>query len=78
MPQRKLLPSLEVQERETHMGGLSIPGVSELLMSSVCALVNPRRACAKRVTVLVCCVCVCVCVFVCVLRVSSCSCYTVC
>ena len=28
-------------------------------------LVNPRRACAARVTVVVLCVCVCVCVFVC-------------
>ena len=28
-------------------------------------LINPRRACAARVTVVVLCVCVCVCVFVC-------------
>ena len=39
-------------------------------------VINPRRACAKRVTVLAWCVCVCVCV--CVLIVSSSSCYTAC
>ena len=33
-------------------------------MSPLC-LVNPRRACAARVTVVVPCVCVCVCVCVC-------------
>ena len=31
-----------------------------------CRIVNPRRACAARVTVLGLCVCVCVCVSVCV------------
>ena len=34
-------------------------------------VVNPRRACAARVTVVVLCVCVCVCVFVCPGRSSA-------
>ena len=29
-------------------------------------IINPRRACAERVTVVVLCVCVCVCVYACV------------
>ena len=29
-------------------------------------IINPRRACAERVTVVVSCVCVCVCVYACV------------
>ena len=32
---------------------------------SIPSLVNPRRACAARVTVVGLCVCVCVCLFVC-------------
>ena len=35
------------------------------------SIVNPRRACAARVTVVVLCVCVCVCVFVCPGRSSA-------
>ena len=34
-------------------------------MGMVSALINPRRACAARVTVVVLCVCVCVCLSVC-------------
>ena len=34
-------------------------------MSAISIIVNPRRACAARVTVVVPCVCVCVCVCVC-------------
>ena len=34
-------------------------------------IINPRRACAARVTVVVLCVCVCVCVFVCPGRSSA-------
>ena len=34
----------------------------------VLSLINPRRACAARVTVVVLCVCVCVCVSVCPLH----------
>ena len=33
---------------------------------NVMSLINPRRACAARVTVVVLCVCLCVCVCVCV------------
>ena len=39
-----------------------------IFLPRVCTLVlfiNPRRACAERVTVVVSCVCVCVCVCVC-------------
>ena len=38
----------------------------------ICYVINPRRACAARVTVVVLCVCLSVCLFVC-LSVSNCS-----
>ena len=34
-------------------------------VNQLCKVINPRRACAERVTVVVSCVCVCVCLYVC-------------
>ena len=49
----------------TRDSSLHILPLSILLLSSIFVIINPRRACAARVTVVVLCVCVCVCVCVC-------------
>ena len=39
------------------------PKTSDIAACHIIAIINPRRACAARVTVVVLCVCVCVCVY---------------
>ena len=48
-------------------GYIAIASVSPRVVPSQ-DIINPRRACAARVTVVVLCVCVCVCVCVCLLH----------
>ena len=49
------------------------------ILLQISLIINPRRACAERVTVVVSCVCVCVCVCMCVcVCVCVCVCLSVC
>ena len=47
-----------------------MPFLWHILFIMLKSIINPRRACAARVTVVVLCVCMCVCVYVCMYRVS--------
>ena len=50
------------KKRAVRCGTAMFPYISHFTLS---AIINPRRACAARVTVVVLCVCMCVCVYVC-------------
>ena len=59
-------------DQTTHIAvGAAVGAAVGLLVLVACSVVNPRRACAARVTVVVLCVCVCVCVSVCPGRSSA-------
>ena len=58
------ISELEMHARIVVLGagkGVLFREVSSIPVASVPVIINPRRACAARVTVVVLCVCVCVC-----------------